>query len=154
MTCGVPQDSVLGSTLWNIYYDGLLRQRLPDGVRLIRFAYAIGIFAINYTSEGLKKITNNVLQTMDDWIGAHGLQLAHTKTEAIMLTAKWAYKQAELHIGGVPIQMKRVVRYLGVMLDSKLTFTHHIRAVSTATTASARAIVRLMPNVGGPSAAK
>ena len=32
ITGGVPQGSVLGSPIWNILYDGLLRQPLPHGV--------------------------------------------------------------------------------------------------------------------------
>lgn len=50
--------------------------------------------------------------------------------------------------------VKRAVKHLGVTLDPKLTFTWHIRAVTESAMASARAVGRLMPNVGGPSVVK
>jgi len=36
--CGVPQGSVLGPTLWNVGYDGVLRSFLPPGLDLVCYA--------------------------------------------------------------------------------------------------------------------
>lgn len=88
----------------------------------------------------------------------HGLKLAHAKTEAIMLTANWVYRHPELFSergGGVRrIHIKRAVKYLGVSLDSELTFTGHILTRLAATMTSVKALDRLMPNVGCPSVTK
>ncbi|KAE9540864.1 hypothetical protein AGLY_004109 [Aphis glycines] len=46
------------------------------------------------------------------------------------------------------------MRYLGVELDSRLSFTRHIASAPAKATKSAKAIGRLMPNIGGPSQAK
>ena len=35
ITGGVPHGSVLGSPIWNVLYDGLLRQPLLDGVSMV-----------------------------------------------------------------------------------------------------------------------
>ncbi|XP_060874648.1 uncharacterized protein LOC132948261 [Metopolophium dirhodum] len=46
------------------------------------------------------------------------------------------------------------MRYLGVELDTRLSFTKHVQQASLKASQSALAIGRLMPNIGGPSQSK
>lgn len=154
MTSGVPQGSVLGSTLWNLFYDGLLRLRLPEGISVVGFADDVALVTVNCTTEGLERATNEALETVRAWIGGQGLELAHAKTEAVVLTAKWAYRQPIFYSGGVQVPVLHVMKLLGVTLDSKLTFTRYIWVVSASAPASAPTVGRLMPNVGGPLTVK
>lgn len=84
MMCGVPQGSVLGPTLWNVFNDGLLRVKLPDGVFLIGFADDVALMIVDHITEGLERAANEQLKRIGAWIHSNGL--SHTKTEAIMLT--------------------------------------------------------------------
>lgn len=85
VACGVPQGLVFGPTLWNIFYNGLLRIRCPDGASLVDFADDVILVVVNHTTEGLEMVTNKVLSIIEGLMLNHGIELAHTKTEIVML---------------------------------------------------------------------
>jgi len=86
VTCGVPQGSVLGPFLWNLFYDEMLNMEVPEGVQLVGFANDLAVLAVARTSKDLEAAVNPTLSKVDAWTSSHGLQLAHNKTEAIMIS--------------------------------------------------------------------
>lgn len=75
---------------------------------------------------------------------------SRTKTDSVVLTRKNKYDNLEVLVEGLVIPIKQSMRYLGVDIDTRLTFTKHIQQTSRNATDSAKAIGRLMPNLGGP----
>ena len=61
ITGGVPQSSILGSPIWNILYDGLLRQPFPDGVSIVAYAVDIALIAALYR-EGMVREEDDFYQ--------------------------------------------------------------------------------------------
>lgn len=118
------------------------------------FSEGVTLVTVNHTTEGLERATNRALEIAGTWIDDQGLKLAHAKTETMVLTGKWAYRQPLLFSPDVQVLVMCMVKYLGVTLDSKLTFIRHIRVVSASAKASACVVGRLIPNIGGPSARK
>jgi len=93
---GVPQGSVLGPTLWNVAYDNLLGMAVPPGVKLIGFADDFAVVGTAKSGPDLEDSVNLALAKVDTWMTDHGLALAHQKTEAIMVTKRWAFTPPRL----------------------------------------------------------
>jgi hypothetical protein len=151
MTCGVPQGSVLGPILWNLFYDDLLRTRMPEGVRLVGFADDVAMAINAPNTELIEQKANSALLIIHRWMTDHGLDLAPDKTEAAVITRKRAYRLPEIRLMGTRIPIKQSIRYLGVELDKRLTFRQHMTKVALSAMKATRMLSGLMPNIGGPS---
>jgi len=87
-----------------------------------------------------------------DRIRALGLRVALEKTEAMWFAGRRVRgpPRTQLNIDGVAVRIEAQMRYLGLVLDSKWTFTQHFANLVPRAQAAARNLSRLMPNLGGP----
>lgn len=92
---------------------------------------------------------NPALEAVNRWMSDYGLKIYPFKSEAVLLTCKWPYQEPRLLISGHVFEIKKSLRYLGLELDQRLTFTQHIDNVTRATAETTRAIGRLMSNISG-----
>lgn len=63
-------------------------------------------------------------------------------------------KVVKIIVDGESISAKKTMKYLGVVLDSRLSFKEHFAYTEEKTTKVVRALGRLMPNLKGPREAK
>jgi len=154
VTCGVQQGLVLRPTLWNLFYDGILRLPIHKDTKLVSFADDMAIVIVAHNAEIVERLVNPILADIVKWMTENGLTLVPEKSECIVLTKKYIYSIPQLHVQGLPVPVKRSIRYLGVQLDIRLSFVEHATSVAAGVKIATVELGRLMPNVGGPSQCK
>jgi len=94
----------------NVAYHSLLKMDVPPGVQLIGFTDDLAIVGTAVSGQLLEDLVNPVLQNIDEWMSSHGLELAHQKTEAVILSKRRAFVPPRLSIGGHQIPLYEKIR--------------------------------------------
>lgn len=154
ITAGVAQGSILGPDFWNGLYDSLLRLEMPPGTFLVAYADDVAAVIVERTPDLAQYKLNQVMRRTDPWMTDHGLQMATTKTEILMLTRKRIETIFKMWVGDIQIEAGSKTKYLGITLDTKLTFWPHIQLTSHKAAERTKSLSRLMANTNGPRPCK
>lgn len=126
-TKGTPQGGVLSPLLWIIIMNSLLKRLSERGFRVNGYADDLNINCTGKYLSTLTERTQTALKIVESWCTEVGLKVNPNKSEIIIFTHKRkfdGYKNPSLF--GHEIQRKLEVKYLGVILDSKLNWSKHI----------------------------
>ena len=154
VTGGVPQGSVLGPILWILMYDDLLKLKIPAGVRTVCFADDTAVVAVAKYLEEIEQLCNETISIIRKWLSSVGLELAGQKTEALLITSRKQKESITLTVGKHEIASKPSLKYLGITIDTRLTFKEHLYSMSKKAAKVVAAVSRLMPNSKGPRQSK
>lgn len=154
ITGGAAQGSILGPDLWNIAYDGILRMEIPEDTLLVGYADDVAAVIIARDMQDAQRKLNQIMRRVSRWLHDHGLNLATEKTELVLLTRRQIPTDFLFQVETEQIRSQPSVTYLGVRLDTKLTFWEQIRHTTEKATKVTLALSRLMSNIGGPSSGK
>ena len=88
------------------------------------------------------------------WLDEHDIQLATQKTEIVVLTKKRIETFFLMIVLGDVIMTNKAAEYLGITLDTKLTFFPHIKAVSDKAARVTSVLSGLMSNMSGAKQSK
>lgn len=124
MSAGVPQGSVLGPHLYNLYTADI--PKAPQ-TSLSIYADDTCCYTTDKNTNRILLRLNRQLQLFDDWTKNWKIKINSDKTEALFITRKLHNPQKHLIINKHPIHWKNTVNYLGVTLDKKLNWCKHIQ---------------------------
>ena len=121
VTCGVPQGSILGPTLFLCYINDM-----AAGLkcRVSLYADDSTLIASGGSGEELSRFLSSELAICRDWMTDNGLSLHLGKTECMVFGSKKRLKKVgefAIRCGDTTVSRVQVVRYLGFLLDETLS---------------------------------
>jgi hypothetical protein len=126
ITCGVPQGSILGPLLFTIYINDM--HKAFNKALVHHFADDTNLLFTNSDPKKLQNIANKELKYLVEWLRANRLSLNVDKTEFLIFRPPC--KPLNFRIT-LTLDQKRIfestkIKYLGLILDSRLSWKFHI----------------------------
>ena len=118
ITVGIPQGSVLGPFLFLVYINDL-----PNscGLDVLMYADAAVLLSNDKTCDGLKSKSEAEMHHTESWVTANKLTINYLKTNFALFSNKKDKLCIQTRNGNTITQQKSV-KYLGVLLDNKLSW--------------------------------
>lgn len=145
VTAGVPQGSVLGPMLWNLAYDSVIKMRMLKHCRLVCYADDTLLVVQAGDQRSACELANRQLRRLVAAIEGLGLCIVENKTEAVFFSKRGLRGNPEIKIGNLIIKVNNRMRYLEVLLDSRLKFEPHFEFVQDKVAKIVRLLGKLMP---------
>ena len=147
LTCGVPQGSVLGPLLFLIYINDL--PNISDKLEFFLFADDTNIYFEHESLNKLEKIINLELKKLSNWLIINRLSLNISKTNHLIFHPfnKKVNKKVTLIINRKAITEKQQIKYLGIMIDSTLTWKGQVDKVCLSMSRTIGMIYKIRPYV-------
>jgi len=129
ISCGFSQGSVISPLLFLIYINDITK---ASSFHTTLFADDINLHMSNSYSNALQTTVNLELCNIDHWLRANKLSLNYSKTNFMLLASrKHNPASFKVTINNHTISPEDNLKYLGVLLDNKLSWKPHVQKVKT-----------------------
>ena len=145
ITHGVPQGSVLGPKLFIMYINDI-----GEVLTMLKHVLFADDTSLHSSGRDLGQLLNTVedeLKLLKKWFDANKLSLNLSKTKYILFCNRKIDTQVKLTIQDIEIERVNEVKFLGVIIDNKLSWKSHIANIKTKISKTIAILYKLKPLV-------
>lgn len=130
VTCGVPQGSIMGPLLFLLFINDLCE--IQSSFYPFVFADDTTLFLRGRNIEEMSTTATNNLRNICSWLRSNKLSLNIEKTNYLLFTLNPNLRRLPIHINidHAPISQKQHTKFLGLVIDNKLSWSAHIDYIS------------------------
>src|SRR5215469_9593293 len=149
MSEGVPQGGVLSGLLFSLALNDITLT-IPSSVRISLYADDV-LYASGPLLPSLERRLQLALNKCSSWALSHGFSFSPTKSSVLLFTRPWSRSDPSspppsLSPNPPPLPIKPTHRFLGVTLDSRLSYKPHIAALRS----SCHRLLDLLAHIAHP----
>jgi len=126
---GVPQGSILGPLLFVIYINDI--PEIYKFAKFILYADDANIIVTGRTMAEIIEHVESLAKVLVGWVSSNGLALNLKKTKYIIFSRSRIDNNYNLTISDKLIERTSEAKFLGVIVDDKLTWTQHTKALKS-----------------------
>jgi hypothetical protein len=124
---GVPQGSILSVTLFGIKVNSIVNAVRPD----VTCSIFVDDFTVYFSGRNMNVIERRIqlsINGIHSWSVTDGFKFSKTKTVCMhFCQLKRMHPEPELTMDGDPIRVVKETKFLGLILDNKLSFIPHMK---------------------------
>lgn len=125
---GCPQGGILSPLLWSLVVDSLISELNGKGFFAQGYSDDLTIMIRGKFESTLGDRMRTAVKTVEDWCQRNGLSINPKKTELVLFSRRrtGSHLVGKLRLFGDDVELSSQVKYLGVILDSKLNWIAHV----------------------------